>query len=177
MQIRFRQIFNYKHDGKVFFAAALLFVLAVAVYIQFFDILIPNVGNDDSYRNAVGSLFIVPIFILAAGQTLISSIFLHWMSKVVNPEKADYLRSFMIGSMMTFIFSLTYLMFPKYGPFYFIVFVYEQAPWYALPLEIGWFIAFLGLTTYAIHRFLQIPYRISAFTTFLLAIFIIVCAS
>ncbi len=170
-----KNLFSFRKDPGI--AGAFLFFLAAAivVYYNFFDILIPNVP-DDSYRAAVGPFFIIPVLILAVGQTLIGGFFLHMLAEAVNPKKADFLRALLVASFMTFMFSLTYVVFPFYGPFYYIVFVYG-GPWYALPVEVAFTAAAIVISSFIAHRLLCIPLRYSFLAVLFLYVGITAAAS
>jgi hypothetical protein len=150
-------LFNYVRSKKRFAIFALFILLALFVYNTFFDILIPNIQND-SYRIVLGPLFILPIIILALGQTCLGGIIFHLFAKA-SGKTGDFLIAFIIGAVMTLWFSLTYAIFPKYGPFSSIVFVYGEAPWYALPVELAWTTTAILMGTYLAHRFLALGYR------------------
>ncbi|MBI4170846.1 MAG: hypothetical protein HY514_04070 [Candidatus Aenigmarchaeota archaeon] len=171
-----KNLFNFKRDPKILAALLLAMIAATLVYLAFFDILIPNVP-DDSYRLAVGSLFVVPVIILVFGQTIIGGFFLHMLSEAANPKKADFLRALFVAAMMTFLFSLTYVMFPRYGPFYYIVFVYNIGPWHALPLVVAWTLSAITINTYLAHKLLGISTRLSFIAIALTYIGIIAAAS
>ena len=171
------KLLNYKSDIRVSAAVLAVVSLALVVYITYFDILIPNVGSSDSYRDAVGGLFVIPVILLALGQTVVGGVFVHALVRALNLKKSDFIRSLLVSSMMTFALAFTYFLFPKYGPFYFIVFVYDSAPWYALPLELTWALSSIAVVTYSIKRLFSLPYRYSLLVTVLVGIFIVVAAS
>jgi hypothetical protein len=132
----------------------------ITVYSLFFDILIPNLQND-SYRAAVGSFFIIPIILLVIGQTGLGMVIFYLFSK--SYSKANLLSSAIMASLMNLWFSLTYAIFPKYGPFYYIVFVYGEAPWYALPVELAWTIGALAIGTICARKILHLDKKRSFF--------------
>ena len=170
-----KNLFGFRRDPRVAAAMLLFLFAAIAIYSLFFDILIPNV-QDDSYRAAVGPLFVIPVLILAVGQTLIGGFFLHMLSEAVNPKKADFLRALLVASFMTFTFSLTYVVFPFYGPFYYIVFIYG-GPWYALPVEIAFTMSAIVVGTFVAHRLLGVPMRYSFLAVLFIYIGITAAAS
>ncbi len=155
-----KELFVHRRSGKIALATLAFSAAAIAVYSAFFDVLIPNVAND-SYRAAIGPLFIVPIVVLVFAQVGIGGFFLHAISSVSGKKSADLLRSLLIASVMAFLFSLTYMMFPKYGPFYFIVFVYSSSPWYALPLVAAWTFFSISVGAFLAHRLLKLPCKTS----------------
>ena len=157
------EIFNYRMDRRILACTIVIFLAAIFVYSIFFDILIPNMEAGDSYRDQVGALFIVPIFILALGQLLVGGIVFHLFAKAA--KSADFLRALLQSSVLTLWFSLTYALFPKYGPFYYIVFVYGEAPWYALPIELAWTISAILIGTYLSRKLFGLPCRVGFFAS------------
>ena len=152
------KIHQPRKEPKAIFFLLLFMAAAVIVYYIFFDILIPNIQND-SYRAAVGPFFIIPVIILAVGQAFLGGIIFYLFSKAYRPEKADFLRASLIGAALTFWFSLTYALFPKYGPFYYIVFIYGEAPWYALPVEIAWTVTAILIGTFLTRKIFAMPLK------------------
>jgi hypothetical protein len=176
-----------KDRRKAVSVLVVLFLLAAfAVYYNFFDILIPGMQSGDSYRLAVGQFFVIPIILLLLGQSMIAGFIFQLMSKALIPKKSDsirsllragYLRAWLIGAVMTFWFSLTYMIFPKYGPFYYVVFVYQAGPSYALPIEIIWTVAGVLIGTYLGKKFLNIPCKMSLLAAAAAYLIITVAAS
>ena len=156
----FSEMFVHKKNPSLYFLVLVLFLLSAAVYTAYFDILLPGF-SDGSYRKAVGEMFIIPSVLLAAGQIFFGGFLLHMCTSAIA-KKGDFLRSLSIAAIMAFMFSLTYVMFPFYGPFYYIVFVLT-GPWYALPLEIAYTAATVLASAYLIRRFYDIEWKISIF--------------
>jgi len=171
-----RGLFKSNKELRVLFVLLSVMILTFVVYFMFFDILIPNLPSD-SYRSAIGIWFVIPIVLLLLGQTVISGIILYLFSKVANPNNADFLRALLIAGILTFCFSLTYMFFPGYGPFYYLVFVYQSTMWYALPVEIGWSIFTFTVGSYLAHKLLKLSYKVSLLAIFIVYVFIIVAAS
>lgn len=153
-----RHLLKHKRDKKLLAVVFVLLVCAFFVYYSYFDILIPSVA-DDSYRAAVGGVFVIPVLVLLLGQAGVGGFFLQIFAFAVNKKHADYLKATVISSFLTLWFALTYFWFPKYGPFYYLVFVYGEAPWYALPLEIAWTAGALLAGTLLAIRMLRLPWR------------------
>ncbi|MBI2675487.1 MAG: hypothetical protein HYX24_03445 [Candidatus Aenigmarchaeota archaeon] len=147
------------------------------VYVAFFDILMPGLP-EGSYRLAVGQLFAIPSFILAFGQIAISAIFLYHIAAANGAKVAGtFSRSVFVASVLTFLFSLTYVIFPHFGPFYYIVFAAEKAPANVLPIEIAWTLAALLIGSLAYERIYKLGFRESLFYIALVYVFISVAAS
>lgn len=158
--MRFSELFQHKSSSRLYLLVLLLFLLSTVVYALYFDILLPGF-MDGSYRKAIGEMFIIPSVLLAAGQIFFGGFLLHMCTSAIS-KKGDFLRSLSIAAVMAFMFSLTYVMFPFYGPFYYIVFVLT-GPWYALPLEIAYTAATVLVSAYLIRRFHGIEWKISIF--------------
>lgn len=158
--MRFSELFQHKSNAKLYLLVLSLFLLSVAVYAAYFDILLPGF-TDGSYRKAIGELFIIPSVLLAASQIFFGGFLLHMCTSAIA-KKGDFLRSLSIAAIMAFMFSLTYVMFPFYGPFYYIIFVLT-GPWYALPLEIAYTATMVLVSAYLIRRFYGIEWKISIF--------------
>lgn len=173
-EYKFRDIFAYKRSNKSYALVLLFFVLSVAVYALYFDILLPNFAGG-SYKKAVGNLFIIPSVLLAFGQIFIAGFFLHMISAALT-KKSDFLKSMVITAVMTAMFSLTYVMFPFYGPFYYIVFA-VTGPWFALPVEIIYSTAMVLIASYLIRRIYTIEWKTSIFVATVILIGITVAAS
>lgn len=171
-----KEFFKFSKEPRTFFLLLSVMILTFVVYFMFFDILIPNLPSD-SYRSAIGIWFVIPIVLLMFGQTVISGIILYLFSKVANPNNADILRAFLVAGILTFCFSLTYMFFPEYGPFYYLVFVYRSAMWYALPVEIGWTAFTMAVGSYLAHKLLKMSYKVSLLAIFIVYVFIVVAAS
>ena len=140
-----------KYVDKYLFASLAMWLAAFIIYVNYYDILIPGI-QDGSYRAVVGLLFIIPSFILSMGQVL-------------------------IGAFMVFLFSLTYVLFPFYGPFYFIAFATNVAPPGVLLVEVVWTAALLGISTMLLHRLQKVSLGYALFTAGVTGIFIVVAAS
>ena len=138
-----------KADARLLLIALTFTLMAFTVYMLFFDILIPGLP-DGSYRKAVGSLFAIPAFLLAIGQTGIGGFFINGLAVYFGAQgRLD--KALLVASALTMMFSLTYAMFPNYGPFYYIVFA-TGGPGYALPVEIIWSLAMAGVGTLLCRR-------------------------
>lgn len=172
--MRFEELFMHKKDARLYALVLSLFIIATIVYSMYFDILLPNY-SDGSYRKAVGDWFVVPSVLLAFGQIFIAGFFLHVCAMAIT-GKSDFLKSMAITGMMTFLFSLTYVMFPFYGPFYYIVFA-VTGPWYVLPLEIAYTTAMILISSYVIRKTYGMDIKSSIFVAMVLLLGITVAAS
>ena len=160
---------------KYFAAVFVLWLASFLVYLNFFDILIPGLPNG-SYRAVVGAWFAVPSFILSVGQILISGFIIsaavHLFGGKVRPS-----RSLFTASLMVFLFSLTYVIFPFFGPFYYIIFYAGGVPPYVLAIEVAWSAALLAVSTLLISKLHKMELRLALLTTIITGIFIVVAAS
>lgn len=133
-------------------ASAIVFaVAAFAIYMLFYDTLIPGLPQG-SYRLANPSGFVLSTFWLVTGQIIIAGFILHLMAAAVDRKREDMLRALCIVSVMTFLFSVTYFIFPNYGPFFYVVYSVGMAPWYAIPFEIFWTAFVVVLGAVLIHK-------------------------
>lgn len=164
-----------KHLNKNYLACAVIFsLIAFAVYLQFFDILIPGLPNG-SYRLAVGQFFAIPAFMLAGGQVLIGGAIIFFAASTFGKAR-EFEKSLFISSVLVLMFSLTYVLFPMYGPFYYIVFAVGGPP-YALALEFLWSISMLAVGTSLVKKLHGTNWRYALVATFITGVFIIVAAS
>ncbi len=136
--------------------ATLFAVLAFMTYMLFYDTLIPGLPQG-SYRLANPFGFTIATFWLTAGQIIIAGFILHLMVGAIDRKKEDYLRALFIVSLMTLLFSFTYVIFPRVGPFFYIVYSVGMAPWYAVPFEILWTSFVVVVSAALIHK----EYKIS----------------
>lgn len=172
--VKWREVLAYRKDNRLLSATVIFTALAFAVYLLYFDILIPGLP-DGSYRLAVGQWFAVPSLMLALGQALIFGFFLH-MTVSAFTRRSDFLKAVFVSSFLTFLFSLTYIIFPSYGPFYFIVFA-VGGPWHALPVEILWSAVIVTAGAFLIRGFYGLPLKVSLFASALVVAGITVAAS
>ncbi|HLC67333.1 MAG TPA: hypothetical protein VJI12_00445 [archaeon] len=164
-----------KYIDKYSVAAFFMWLASFVVYVNYYDILIPGI-QDGSYRVAVGQFFAVPSFILSAGQVLIGG-FLIFACVYLFTHKSHKTKSLFTAAFMVMLFSLTYVVFPMYGPFYFIVFATSIAPPGVLLFEIAWISVLLAASTALMHRLQKVPLRYAFFTAAVTGIFIVVAAS
>jgi len=174
MASSWRNALAHEKNNKLLAASACFLILAIAIYFSFFDILIPGLP-DGSYRLAIGDLFLVPAIILAVGQSFILGFALHASTALFNAKK-DFLKAIFISSLLTFLFSLTYVIFPFFGPFYYIVFA-VGGPWYALPVEILWSAVTVSIGALLIRKFYRLDLKISYAISLLVVAGIVVAAS
>jgi hypothetical protein len=160
---------------KYLAATVVLWLVSLFVYANYYDILIPGITNG-SYREAVGQLFIVPSLILSVFQVLLGA-FIIFASVTTMEGKQHETKSLFTASFMVFLFSLTYVIFPMFGPFYYIVFATSIAPPNVLFVELAWTAAFLTVSTLLIHRLQKVKWHFAFFIAGLVGIFIVVAAS
>ena len=94
------------------------------IYLLFYDILIPGLPNG-SYRLAVGQFFAIPSLLLLLGQVLIGGMIILFASSSIKKEKLNadnFAKPLFIASFLTLIFAVMYVIYPFFGPFYYIVF-------------------------------------------------------
>jgi hypothetical protein len=161
---------------KYFLAAGFaLATFAFIVYMLFYDILIPGITNG-SYRAVVGVWFAIPSFLLAYGQALIAGTIIYFASRTFT-GKASYAKSFFISSTLVMIFSLTYVIFPFFGPFYFIVFATGIAPPNVLFIEVAWAAVAVVVCTLLLEKLHGVRRKYALFTALVTLIFVVVAAS
>ncbi len=170
----FEKLFKYKPNFFYFISSLLMFSLTLIIYFKYYDILIPGLPNG-SYRIAIGTLFLLPSFLLAGGQIAFGGFFLHMMTTAIKGE-GDLLKAIFITSCITLFFSITYVIFPLFGPFYYIVFV-TGGPWYALYIELLWTGIIFIFGSFMIRKLYNIEYKISLLFTICIYVFITVAAS
>ena len=153
----------------------MLWLASFVIYMNYYDILIPGIPNG-SYRLAVGNLFAIPVFILSVGQVLIGA-FMIFACAYLFKGKERATRSFFISSVMVALFSFTYVIFPMFGPFYYIVFATGGTPSNVLEVEIAWTIITLAVSTVLIAKMKKIKMYDALFTALVTGIFIVVAAS
>lgn len=152
----------------------ILFLIAFIIYTYYYDILIPGLPNG-SYRHAIGQFFAIPAFLLAAGQVMLAGAIIFFAANTYNNDQ-DFEKSLLISSVLVLMFSLTYVIFPMYGPFYYIVFAVGGPP-YVLAIEFVWSIAMLVVATGMISKIHKIGKLHALITAFVTLVFIMVAAS
>ncbi len=172
--MKLKDMFHYRKNSSYCALVLLFFITALAVYALYFDILLPGYING-SYRNAVGNWFIVPAALLAAGQVFFAGFFLHMIAMALK-RKNDFLQAMVITGAMTFAFSLTYVIFPFFGPFYYIIFA-VTGPWYALPVEIAYSAIVVSFFSWLLKRTYGMDWKTAVFVTAALLVGITVAAS
>lgn len=172
--MQFSDLFQHEKNLRFYAVVLVLAVMSITVYAMYFDILLPGYA-DGSYRKAVGDLFIIPSVLLALGQIFIAGFFLHAIA-IAIAKKNDFLRALVITAVMTVMFSLTYVMFPFYGPFYYIVFA-VTGPSYALPVEIAYTTTMVLISSYLIRKFYGMELKTSVFVAAVVLLGITVAAS
>ena len=88
----------------------------------------------------------------------------------------DFEKSLMISSVLVLMFSMAYVMFPMYGPFYHIVFAVGGPP-YVLAIEFVWSITMLVVATGLINKIHKTGKLNALITAFATLVFIMVAAS
>ncbi len=169
-----KDLFHHERNSSYILVVSAFFLAALAVYALYFDILLPGYMNG-SYRAAVGDWFLIPSAILASGQIFFAGFFLH-MIAVALKKGNDFLKATAITSAMTFAFSLTYVMFPFFGPFYYIIFV-VTGPSYALPVEIAYSVITVSFFAWLLRKTYGMDWKTSLFVTMALLAGITVAAS
>ncbi len=164
-----------KYPNKYVLTTFALWLASFIIYLNYYDILIPGLPNG-SYRLAIGELFAIPVFLLSVGQVVIGAVMI-FASVNLFRKKPNMAKSLFISSFMVFLFSLTYIIFPMFGPFYYIVFVTADAPSYVLGIEMAWTAVTLVISTISIAKLNGLKTCDALFTAIMATIFIIVAAS
>ena len=164
-----------KYLDRYLIGSFVLWLVAMVIYSNYYDILIPGI-TQGSYRVVIGQLFVVPAFLLSVGQILIGA-FMIFASVALFKGKEQETKSVFIATVMVLIFSLTYVIFPMFGPFYFIVFATSIAPPGVLLIEVVWAVVFMAAATLLIHKLEKMPLRYAFFTAGITGIFMVVAAS
>lgn len=159
---------------KWLLGSVILFLLTFVIYVNFFDILIPGLPNG-SYRQAVGPLFAIPSFLLAGGQVLIGGLIIYFISSKFSP-KAKLQKSLFISAAVTLFFSFTYVIFPFFGPFYYIVFAVGGPP-HALLVEVVWSVIMLTAGTLLTEKLNKVERKYAFLVAAITIMFITVAAS
>lgn len=136
-------------------ALLLLLVLLIAgifwVYLNYFNV---SLGGLD-YKESAGPLFFFPMILLTLGQVSPPAIIIHLSAKLSLHERADLIVSFLISAVLTFLFSLIYVIFPITGPFYYVTFVVEEVPPHFLLVEALWTAALIAIGTVMLKHALE----------------------
>lgn len=129
----------YRSNVKLLAASLLLSAATFAVYLRYFDILVPFIP-DGSVRVNSGLFFAFPVFLLLGGQTLFDLWFTHVSVALATPEKRDALKAYFVASFQILLFSLYYVIFPYYGPYAYIVYFMPDQSFgrLAYPILIAW---------------------------------------
>ncbi len=166
-----------KIEWNYFVPALALGMVSLAIYINFYDILIPGLPNG-SYRLWVGQLFAIPSFLLMFGQIAVSAIFLYNIAAAGGAKvRGTFFRAVLVAAVMTFFFAFTYVMYPGFGPYYYIFFTQGQQPPHVLLTEIAWTVASLLASSLLYSRIYRLGFRKSLFYVALVHAFINVAAS
>ena len=152
----------------------ILFLITFVIYTYYYDILIPGLPNG-SYRHAIGQYFAIPAFLLAGGQVMLAGVII-FVAANTYKNNQDFEKSLLISSVLVLMFAMTYVMFPMYGPFYYIVFAVGGPP-YVLVVELVWSIAMLVVATNMINKLHKIGKLNALITAFVTLVFIMVAAS
>ncbi|NWG08756.1 MAG: hypothetical protein HXX80_00310 [Nitrososphaerales archaeon] len=164
---------KFKKDNRLF---ALFFILVIStlwVYLNFFNVIL----NHFDYRSLVGYLFLIPITLLTLGQVFCGSILIHLITKLADPNKVDYLKALVISSAITFLFSVTYLIFPYTGPFYYVTFLIYPSSGYLLFVEILWTALIISTGTYLLRKAYTMRWKYSIGTVSFILLITMVAAS
>ena len=165
---------------KLLAACTIAFTIAsFVIYMLFYDILIPGLPNG-SYRLAVGSMFAIPALLLLAGQVAIGGLIILFAASSIRREKLSksiYVKSLFVASLLTLLFSVTYVIYPFFGPFYYIVFSSGGVSPLILIGEIAWTIIMVVSGTLLTRKLHKLPAKWSLLVTIIAIIFITVAAS
>jgi hypothetical protein len=151
---RLGDLMTYRMDFRLL-ATALCFTAATfAIYLGFFDILVPSIPGG-SVRSNSGAFFVIPVVLLLSGQTLFATWLTHVSITNVTPERKDALKAYFVASFEILLFSAFYLLFPNYGPYTFIVYFMPNSNFgpASYPVLVVWTLATV-LATYVLIRWI-----------------------
>jgi len=155
----------------------LLFLLLLAgtfwVYLNYFNVAL---GGLD-YKKSAGSLFFFPMILLTLGQVLPSGVIVHLSAKLALHERAELIVSLLISAVLTFLFSLIYVIFPVTGPFYYVTFVVEEVPAHFLLIEAVWTAVLITVGTIMVKLALQTKWHRALALTGMIVLILMVTAS
>ena len=158
-------------------ALLLLLLLLIAatfwVYLNYFNVAL---GGLD-YKGAAGPLFFFPMILLTLGQVSPSAIIIHLSAKLALRERAELTVSFLISAVLTFLFSLFYVIFPVTGPFYYVTFVVEEVPARFLMIEVLWTVVLIAVGTIMIKLALKARWHRALGLAGMLVLILMVTAS
>ncbi|KHO47381.1 MAG: hypothetical protein QT00_C0002G0031 [archaeon GW2011_AR5] len=160
-------------------ATAVLSAVSFVIYLSFYDILIPGLP-EGSYRLAIGSMFAIPALLLALGQVGIGGAIITFAVSSIRKErlsKENYLKSLFVASLITLLFAFTYVIYPFYGPFYYIVFSAGGLSPVIIAGEIAWTAIMVVAGTLLISRMNKLRTSHALLVTVIAIIFITVAAS
>jgi len=118
--IKLSSLVAYKKNNLALFLSFVFIILSFSIYSFYYDILIPGIPSG-SYKKIVGNYFLIPVTILTSAQILFNSGMIHVITRAIIPNKRDFLKALFASSILVFLFSVFYLIFPFYGPFLYIV--------------------------------------------------------
>ncbi len=152
MRINLGKYVSYHADKRVAFVSLAFSTAAFVIYATFFDILAPFIPGG-SVRSNSGFFFFIPVLLLVSAQTLFITWLVHVVVAIVAPSKRDALKAYLATSVQVFLFSIFYVLFPRYGPYTFIVYFMPNQSFasYSYPLLITW-TAFAVFATYLIIK-------------------------
>ena len=160
-------------------ATIALSAIAFVIYMLFYDILIPGIPNG-SYRLAVGPLLAVPALLLLIGQVAIAGLMILFAVSSLKGEKLsgnNFSKSLLVASVITLLFAFTYVIYPLYGPFYYIVFATGSAPAGVIFVEAAWTVVMIAASTLLIKKLHGIKMSHALLIAVMSIIFITVAAS
>lgn len=139
---------TYRPDRRIMAASLVLSATTFAVYLGYFDILVPFIPRGSVRANS-GLFFALPVFLLVSGQTLIDTLVTHTSVALAAPEKKDALRAYFVASFQVLLFSVIYIVFPHYGPYTFVVYFMpgESFGRFAYLILVAWVLAVVFATT------------------------------
>lgn len=142
---------TYRWDSRVFAASLLLSAAAFAVYLGYFDILVPFIPQGSVRANS-GIFFALPVFILLGGQILIDTWLTHISIALGAPGEKDALKAYLVASVQILLFSAYYILFPHYGPYTYVVYFMpgESFGRFAYLILVAWTLVIVLATTFVI---------------------------
>ena len=144
---------SYERNDKLFALSLFFSAATFAVYMLYFDILVPFIPQGSVRYNSDG-FFALPVFLLISAQTFFVTYFMHVTIKAIDQKMRDLVKAYFIASVEIFLFSLLYSFFPDYGPYTFVVYFMpgESFPLYSYPLLVFWTMITVLATSLIIER-------------------------
>ena len=137
-------------------------IASIYIYYLFFDILV----TEGSFRISLGTLFLIPVTILAIVQVVATGSLIHFtMIATSRYIKVNKLDPYVITGLNTFLYSWIYAIFPTTGPFNYIIFTMQETPFSVMLTTVLW----TTITILLVGTILKSTYSVSWFKGLLLS--------